>query len=182
MVGQGGIDGRAVDGDDSYPRQDAGAAPQPAPAAAAPAGGATSAGTYATPPTVPTVLADTTMSAQLQRAWNDSNRDAPDVPQGSAGSLKHEQGGWFMWRRDTHILQITRVGPGSRDGLPTIVGTRPADNASQQVVSWFHTHPNEASEGYGTQPSAGDINWQNAEARVPGIIMTHAGIVTNLYP
>jgi hypothetical protein len=122
------------------------------------------------------------MSAQLQRAWADSNPNAPDVPRGSPGSLKHEQGGWILWRKDTHILQIIRVGSGSRDGLPTIVGTRPLDNDSQQVVAWFHTHPNKASEGYGSQPSVGDISWQNAEAKVPGIIMTHTGVVTIPYP
>lgn len=179
-VRQGNVDGHAQDGDDSYPRQAGGAAPQQD--APAPAGGATPAGTYATPPDVPTILADTVMAAQLQRAWTDSNPNAPDVPSGSPGSLKREQGGWFLWRRDSHILQNIRVGPGSRDGLPTIVGTRPPDSDIQQVVAWFHTHPNKDSEGYASGPGAGDINWQNAEAKVPGIIMTHAGTVTIPFP
>lgn len=185
-VRQGTADGRAKDGDDSYPRQSAGprqgGAAGGAAGGGAPAGGATPAGTYAAPPTVPQILADTVMAAQLQRAWSDSSPNAPDVPNGSPGSLKHEQGGWFLWRKDSHILQNIRVGPGSRDGLGTIVGTRPPDSNIQQVVAWFHTHPNTSAEGYGSGPSAGDLNWQASEAKVPGIIVTHVGMVTIPYP
>jgi hypothetical protein len=181
-VDQATIDGKAQDGDDSYPRQ--GPVPQPDGPAPAPAGGGagTPAGTYATAPTVPQILADTVMAAQLQRAWVEANPNAPDVPNGGPGSLKREQGGWFLWRRDSHILQNIRVGPGSRDGLPTIVGTRPPDSDIQQVVAWFHTHPNKSTEGYTSPASPGDINWQKAEAKVPGIIMTHDGVVTIPYP
>jgi hypothetical protein len=64
---QGGTDGRSVDGEEDYPRQQVAptettnqTAPVNAPAQAA--------GTYATAPDVPTILADPTMSAQLQRA------------------------------------------------------------------------------------------------------------------
>jgi hypothetical protein len=186
-VRQGTADGRATDGDDSYPRQSAGprqgdAAGGGAAGGGAPAGGATPVDTYAAPPTVPQILADTVMAAQLQRAWVDSSPNAPDVPNGSPGSLKHEQGGWFLWRKDSHILQNIRVGPGTRDGLGTIVGTRPPDSNIQQVVAWFHTHPNTSAEGYGSGPSAGDTNWQASEAKVPGIIVTHAGMVTIPYP
>jgi hypothetical protein len=185
-VRQGMADGRAKDGDDSYPRQSAaprqGGGAGGAAGGGTPAGAATPAGTYATPPTVPQILADTVMAAQLQRAWNDSSPNAPDVPIGSPGSLKHEQGGWFLWRKDSHILQNIRVAPGTRDGLGTIVGTRPPDSNIQQVMAWFHTHPNTSAEGYGSGPSAGDVNWQASEARVPGIIVTHSGMVTIPYP
>ena len=180
-VYQGGPDGRSADGEDDYPRQDAGAAPAPAPGGPAPAP-TPAAGTYPNPPTVPDILADTVMSAQLDRAWTESLPNAPDVPNGSPGSLTREQGGWFLWRRDSHILQSIRVGAGTRDGLGTIVGTRPPDSNIQLVVAWYHTHPNTSAEGYGSAASAGDINWQNAEALVPGIIMTHDGVVTIPYP
>lgn len=76
---------------------------------------------------------------------------------------------------------MIRVGAGDRDGLGPIVGTRPADTADQKVVSWFHTHPNKASEGYKSEPSTGDKNWQKAEAKVPGI-ETHDGRKTIPHP
>ena len=178
-IRQGGPDGLSHDGEDDYPRQEATAPPTTTPASVprqAPAG------TYASPPTAAQIIADPEFSRQLQRAWTESLPNAPNVPRGSAGSSKREQGGWVLWRRDSHIIQIIRVPPGTRDGLGTIVGTRPPDSDVQRVVAWFHTHPNTAAEGYGTQASVGDTSWQNSEAKVPGIIMTHAGVVTIPYP
>lgn len=180
LARQGGTDGRSEDGEDNYPRQsgDEARAPSQGTAASAPA----QAGTYPNPPTVPEILADTVMAAQLQRAWVESNPNAAAVPRGSPGSLKREQGGWFQWRKDSHILQSRRVPAGTRDGLATIVGTRPPDSDILAPVAWYHTHPNTAAEGYTHTASAGDIAWQNAEAKVPGIIMTHNGVVTIPYP
>jgi hypothetical protein len=177
-IDQGGSDGSSIDGDDSYPRR------KPANALEARANifGPAQTGTYDTPPTTDVIVADPVMSAQLQRAWVESNPDAPDVPSGSPGSAKHEQGGWFLWRLDSHILQSIRVPQGTRDGLGPIVGTRPPDSDIQQVVSWYHTHPNKSSEGYASGPSAGDIAWQNSEAHVPGIIMTHDGVQVIPFP
>jgi len=137
---------------------------------------------YATPPTLADITSDPYVDAELKRAFEDSNPNAPDVPNGSPGSQKHEQGGWVVWNKNTGELEVVRVPPGDRDGLGTIVGTRPADNADQQTVGWFHTHPNKASEGYGSGPSPGDTGFQNGEAKVPGIIETHDGQKTIPYP
>lgn len=137
---------------------------------------------YTSAPTLADLTSDPFVDQELQRAFDESNPNAPDVPRGSPGSLKQEQGGWLVWNRTTGQVEVQRVPAGTRDGLGTIVGTRPPDNASQQVVGWFHTHPNTSAEGYGHGPSAGDRGWQNAEAKVPGIIETHAGRQTIPYP
>ncbi|MDH6243210.1 hypothetical protein M2432_000839 [Mycobacterium sp. OTB74] len=109
------------------------------------------------------------------KAWNESNPNAREVHRGQPGSTKHEQGGWILVDPTTGKRSVKRVPRGSRDGLGPIVGTRPTDSATQRVVAWFHTHPNTDAEGYGSGPSPADIAWQNAEAKVPGIILTHDG-------
>ena len=155
------------------------------PNSGADAGASCSGGSPPCPPQKPTlaqVMADPYVDSELKRAWSDSKPDAPNVRRGQPGSTKQEQGGWIIWNKSTGKLEIVRVGAGTRDGLGTIVGTRPADNKDQEVVAWFHTHPNKASEGYGSGPSPGDIGWQNREAKVPGIIETHDGRKTIPYP
>ena len=137
---------------------------------------------YATKPTLAQVISDPHVDAELKRAWNDSNPNVPDVKRGKPGSTKKEQGGWVVWNKKTGKLEVIRVGAGTRDGLGTIVGTRPADTKDREVVAWFHTHPNKASEDYGSGPSPGDIGWQKQEAKVPGIIETHDGRKTIPYP
>jgi uncharacterized Zn-binding protein involved in type VI secretion len=138
--------------------------------------------TYPTKPSLASVLSDPSVKSELLRAWNESNPNAPDVMRGSPGSFKQEQGGWIVWNKKTGELEVIRVPAGTRDGLGPIVGTRPADNADQEVVAWFHTHPNKSSEGYGSGPSPGDTGWQSAEGKVPGIIETHDGEKTIPYP
>ena len=137
---------------------------------------------YKTQPTLDQIKADPCVDKELKKAWDESNPNAPDVPRGTDGSTKKEQGGWIVWNKDTGQLEVYRVPAGTRDGLGPIVGTRPPDNEHQQVVSWFHTHPNKNSEGYGQEPSPGDTGWQNSEAKVPGIIETHDGRKTIPYP
>ncbi len=137
---------------------------------------------YKTQPTLDQIQADPCVDKELKKAWDESNPNAPDVPRGTEGSTKKEQGGWVVWNKDTGQLEVYRVPAGTRDGLGPIVGTRPPDNEHQQVVSWFHTHPNKVAEGYGHGPSPGDTGWQNDEAKVPGIIETHEGRKTIPYP
>lgn len=124
-------------------------------------------------PTLAEINNDPSVSAALQKAWTESNPNAPEVPRGKPGSIKVEQGGWIIWNKRTMQLEVQRVGSGTRDSLGPIVGTRPPDNADQQVVGWFHTHPNTDREDYVSDPSPGDMGWQNHEAKVPGIIKTH---------
>jgi hypothetical protein len=133
-------------------------------------------------PSLTDILSDQRVENELKKAWNDSNPGAPEVPFGSPGSLKKEQGGWIVWNRKTGQLAVTRVPAGDRDGLSPIVGTRPVDTADQEVVAWFHTHPNTLAEGYSQDPSPRDIAFQHSEAKVPGIIETHEGRKTIPYP
>ena len=113
------------------------------------------------------------MQAELRRAFEESNPNAPEVPSGQPGSQKQEQGGWIVLNRQTGQYEVLRWPPGTRDGAnPT---ARPPDNDRQTVVAWFHTHPNTNAEGYLPDPSPADINYTNSVARVPGIIETHDG-------
>jgi hypothetical protein len=137
---------------------------------------------YKTSPTLNDLVTDPLVDYNLKKAFTDSNPNAPNVPAGTAGSLKKEQGGWIVWDKKTGSLEVTRVPAGTRDGLGPIVGTRPADTADKQTVGWFHTHPNKSAEGYTSGPSPGDRAWQNSEAKVPGIIETHDGRKTIPYP
>jgi hypothetical protein len=126
-------------------------------------------------------MADATVTAELNRAWNESNPNAPEVPSGTPGSTKMEQGGWIIWDPTANTFTVQRVPAGTRDGLATIVGTKPADTANAVVVAWFHTHPNTRAEGYGPDPSPGDLGFTQS-AGVPGIIKTHEGDKTIPYP
>ena len=73
---------------------------------------------------------------------------------------------------------MLRVGAGTRDSLPTIVGTRPATN----VIGWFHTHPNKASEGFASGPSPGDISFTTSTALCPGLVQSHDGFFIIPFP
>jgi hypothetical protein len=132
-------------------------------------------------PSLATIMADATVTAELNRAWNESNPNAPEVPSGTPGSTKMEQGGWIIWDPTANTFTVQRVPAGTRDGLATIVGTKPADTANAVVVAWFHTHPNTRAEGYGPDPSPGDLGFTQS-AGVPGIIKTHEGDKTIPYP
>jgi len=138
--------------------------------------------TYASEPTLVQIALDPFVLGELTRAWNESNPNAPEVPNGATGSTKQEQGGWIVWNKISGCLLVIRVPAGTRDGLATIVGTRPVDNADQKVVAWFHTHPNTAAEGYSSGPSPGDLGYTTGEAKVPGIIETHDGRKFIPYP
>ncbi len=129
--------------------------------------------TYDTQPTLDQIQADPFIQAELERAWNESNPDAPEVPAGQPGSQKREQGGWIVWNRETGQLEVIRGPAGDREGLPTT--PRPPDNDQQRVVASFHTHPNTAAEGYDPDPSPDDIDFTHDFSHVPEIIETHDG-------
>jgi hypothetical protein len=134
-------------------------------------------------PTLAQIKANATVVAALAQAWTDSNPNAPDVPPNPPPSLKKEQGGWILWNCVTNAYRVIRVPAGTRDGLATIVGTRPSPARPEKVVAWFHTHPNTTAEGYTTGASPGDIGFTNSEAKVPGIIREHGGVDTDIpYP
>jgi type VI secretion system secreted protein VgrG len=137
---------------------------------------------YKTAPTAAQLVTDPRVDHDLKQAWTDSRPNAAEVPRGTPGSVKQEQGGWIVWDKKTGHVSTTRVPAGTRDGLGTIAGTRPADNADQQVVGWFHTHPNTGAEGYGSGPSPADVGWQKAYGKAPGIIETHDGRQVIPYP
>jgi type VI secretion system secreted protein VgrG len=130
---------------------------------------------YKSRPTAADLVTDPRVDHDLKKAWAESRPSAPEVPRGTPGSLKQEQGGWIVWSEKTGKVSTIRVPGGTRDGLGTIAGTRPVESPDQRVVGWFHTHPNVAAEGYGSGPSPGDVGWQRAEGKSPGIIETHDG-------
>lgn len=136
---------------------------------------------YKTQPTFPDILGGSDVDGALKKAWTDSKPEAPSVPPGDPPSLKQEQGGWIVWNKESGAVRVIRVAAGTRDGLATIMGTRPAENGDK-VVAWFHTHPNKAEEGYSSEPSGGDLGFTTGTAKVPGIIETHDGRKTIPYP
>jgi hypothetical protein len=137
---------------------------------------------YKKAPTAEELSSDPLVDHELKKAWADSRPNAPEVPRGTPGSVKQEQGGWLVWAKNSGRVSVTRVPGGTRDGLGTIAGTRPADSENQQVVGWFHTHPNTAAEGYRSGPSPADVSWQNAYGKAPGLIETHEGRMLIPFP
>jgi len=89
---------------------------------------------YNLTPIVEQLINDPTVHRALRKAWKDSKPNVPDVPFGSSGSPKSEQGGWIIWNKKTRQVEIERVPEGTRNGLATISGTRPEDTSDRQVV------------------------------------------------
>lgn len=115
------------------------------------------------------MLADPAVSEALREAWADSRPDEAEAPHGSA-TRKREQGGWIIWNSVSGAYRVERVGEGTRDALPSIVGTRPSVAHPEYLVGWFYTHPNTVSEGYAQQPSPSDRRFTRTYARVPGCL------------
>lgn len=131
-------------------------------------------------PSVSEIAANGTVQAALEKAWTESNPDAPNVMRGTAGSTKREQGGWILWNPKDGTYSIQRVPAGDRDGISP--GAKPADTDTAVVVAAFHTHPNKREEGYSPEPSQADKDYVKNVQKVPEIIRTHEGIKTIPYP
>lgn len=130
---------------------------------------------YSARPSLDDLLADPVVDAALRQAWTDSLPFAPEVPFDQPGSMKREQGGRIVWNRKPGTVEVIRVLPGARDGLPTIQGTRPTNDSEREVVAWFHTHPNTLQEGYLPDPSPADVSFTCNVALVGGLVETHDG-------
>jgi hypothetical protein len=128
--------------------------------------------TYTTRPNLTELLRDVLVRVELRRAWYESNPHAADVPRGQPGSRKKEQGGFIYWNRETGRLEVERLPPGDRDGLP---GLPPSIGPGRELVGSFHTHPNTAAEGYAADPSPVDRHFTQQVTCVPEIIETHQG-------
>jgi hypothetical protein len=137
---------------------------------------------YKSHPSVADLITDPRIDHDLKQAWGESRPNAAAVPRGTPGSVKQKQGGWVVWDKKSGHVATVRAPAGSRDGLGTITGTRPADTADHHVVAWFQTQPNVAAEGYASGPSPADVGWQNAHGKAPGIVETHDGRRVIPYP
>jgi RHS repeat-associated protein len=125
---------------------------------------------------------DKGVQTKLNKAWEESNPDAPEVARGIPGSKKKEQGGWIVKNKESGTLDVIRVPSGTRDQIKGLVGSRPTSN-KLDVLAWFHTHPNSEAEGYAPRSlSGGDVGFHNREAKVPGVIINDAGYYGFLYP
>jgi len=119
----------------------------------------------------PDFATDPKVAQEMNRAWDESNPHAPEVPRGQPGSLKIEQGGWIVRGWFGGEYDVIRVPPGTRDSLN--LGSRPIF-CFCSAVGTFHTHPNTLSEGYRPEPSTTDV--ANTRARgVPSVIKSHDG-------
>ena len=124
------------------------------------------------PPTGEQVAADPTGQAAREAAWQRSDVGSYD--------RRHEEGGWIVWNRRTGEYRVVNVPPGTRAALGTI-GVPPSVGADEQVVAWFHTHPNpsptdERGNGWSQDPSSGDIGVADYY-NLPGILRNYNGVV-----
>jgi RHS repeat-associated protein len=126
----------------------------------------------------PGFMYDAGVNKELNKAWTDSNPYAPDVPRGSLGSAKQEQGGWIL-QSLTSAYSVIRVPGGTRDSLSL---AKPSVPPGYTIVGVFHTHPNTVTEGYSHVASPADIRFIQNYAQVPSVIMTHNGPVITPYP
>lgn len=117
-----------------------------------------------TAPTGADLSTNSTVTAALEAAWNDSQASDP--------THRHEEGGWIYMDTTTGVISIRRATAGAQAGInlnspPTVSGS--------VVVGDFHTHPNPTSEGWEPGPSGADTRLENARG-VPGIIRADDGL------
>lgn len=127
-----------------------------------------------------TIIANTDVQREVERAWQESKPNAPEVPAGQPGSTKVEQGGWIIYNETTGAFRVVRVPQGTRDRLA--LDSPPAVQPPECVVAWFHTHPNTAQEGYwgAHDLSPEDERFFNRQRlrsgkRMPTILRGHGG-------
>lgn len=125
--------------------------------------------------TDPAWTRDPGLKRQMERAWQDSNPDAPTVLWGQPGSLKREQGGWIVAPNLVGAPQLIRAQPGTRDQMGQDVLFKPSEfQCGCRVIGFFHTHPNTQEERY--RPAANWNDYKFLEAMgVPGMIRSHEG-------
>lgn len=125
--------------------------------------------------TDPAWTRDPGLKRQMERAWQDSNPDAPTVLWGQPGSLKREQGGWIVAPNLVGAPQLIRAQPGTRAQMGQDVLFKPSEfQCGCRVIGFFHTHPNTREEGY--RPAANGYDYQFLEEMgVPGMIRSHEG-------
>ena len=116
-------------------------------------------------PPLQTVVADPTVSAAIDSAWNASNPNGPAAD-------RHEHGFWILRdnRRGTYIISNFPTGSGAQ----ITPGATPV-SSNQSVVGFFHTHPNPTNEGYILGPSPADVNFARTR-NVPGVLRANDGL------
>ena len=119
--------------------------------------------------TPPAWASDPTVRRAMATAWNRSNPNAREVPIGQPGSTKAEHGGWVV-RNANGTYGVVPWPPGTRDSsAPT--------SQPKNAVGWYHTHPNMASERYGSGPSHEDQEFTD-HCHLPGVAISHGGMYT----
>ena len=122
---------------------------------------------------------DPTVQQGFNQAWQQSNPDAPFVPQGQPGSQKQEQGGWIL-QSLFGGYSVDRVPGGTRNSLD--MGAKPLCLLFCSVVGDFHTHPNWNSEGYDGYIVDDADHAATMTYQVPTVILTHQGPIIDPYP
>jgi hypothetical protein len=97
------------------------------------------------PPTASELLAHPDVAQGLAEAWADSQVNDP--------TNRHEEGGWIYFELSTGAIAIRRAPTGTRNRLSL---ADPPLVPNHVIVGTFHTHPNPASEGWLSGPSAHD--------------------------
>lgn len=115
------------------------------------------------PPSASELLSNPAVVDALNEAWADSRANDP--------TNRHEEGGWIYMDLATGAILTRRAPSGTRSRLSLADPPLLPDHV---LVGTFHTHPNPASEGWTTGPSAQDE--QSASySGVPWVIRSEDG-------
>jgi hypothetical protein len=115
------------------------------------------------PPTASEFLVHPDVIQALAEAWTDSKVGDP--------LHRHEEGGWIYLDLSTGVIVTRRAPAGTRSRL-SLAG--PPLLTNHVIVGTFHTHPNPASEGWSTGPSAQD-DQAAAFSGVPWLVRAEDG-------
>ena len=115
-------------------------------------------------PTVDELLTNGVFLQAMESAWQDSMPHEP--------SLRHEEGGWVYTKIATGEVLIRRSAAGAKSEIDL---SHPPIVDEAVVVATFHTHPQPTSEGWLTEPSAGDTRLALAQG-VPCFIRAEDGV------
>lgn len=98
-------------------------------------------------PTTTELLAVPAIQYELEAAWYES---LPGDP-----ARRHEEGGWVYFNPLSDEYLVRRASAGGQSCLDL---SDPPEFSGFYLVATFHTHPNPASEGWGTGPSTQDTD------------------------
>lgn len=112
------------------------------------------------------IAKDPGIAKAMQEAWEKSKPNGPKP--------KKEHGFWIVKDKKTGALSTVDFPSNGATNDKLIPGPMPSD-PDKEVVSFFHTHPNTAAEGYVPEPSPADKAFAQKRG-LGGIVYSHDGM------